>query len=131
MKIAELYEMPEKTVINRVNTLPLPESDDERQISILAADAKADLVNHPEGLCVPRFNANFVLDGVDVGALKAGMRLKVGEAELVITKVRKRCYDHCEIRKQGRFCPLPTNTAFARVIKAGQASVDAPIEVIK
>ena len=87
-------------------------------VSLLSSEAEAG-IRQAGGLCTARFMANILTSGLDYARLSAGVRLKIGSAELEITRVGKPCYEACALIRQGGLCPLPNNCAFARVLRGG------------
>ena len=87
-------------------------------VSLLSSEAEAG-IRQAGGLCTARFMANILTSGLDYARLSAGVRLKIGSAELEITRVGKPCYEACALNRSGETCALPTNCAFARVLRGG------------
>ncbi|MEA4869971.1 Coenzyme PQQ synthesis protein E [bioreactor metagenome] len=87
-------------------------------VSLLASEAE-ESARGMDGLCTGRFEANLVTHGLDYAALRVGTGLRVGDCELTVTRVGKRCYEACQRIKQDETCPLPSNCAFARVVRGG------------
>ncbi len=87
-------------------------------VSLLSAEAEA-AIRDAGGLCTARFAANILTSGLDYARLSIGAKLKIGAVELEITRVGKSCYETCALNHLGETCPLPTNCAFARVLRAG------------
>ena len=96
----------------------------ERQISILSSDAaEKKSQTEPQGLCMPRFFANFTISGMDPKLLLPGCRLRIGTAVLVVSKQEKDCFDNCALKQLQTECPLHTGCRFAWVEKDGTAAV--------
>lgn len=91
-------------------------------VSLLSGEAE-ERIRGFGGLCTAKFAANLVTAGLDYAALAAGTRLSAGEAELMITRVGKPCYEACALAKGGEPCPLPQNCAFARVVRGGAVRI--------
>lgn len=100
-----------------------------RELSLLAGELLPGL-RTLGGLCTARFDADVITGGLDYGLLKAGDRLKLGEAIIEITEKGKRCFDECAIRRRGERCPLPDSCAYARVEWEGALSVGDEITFI-
>ncbi len=88
-------------------------------VSLLSHEA-AEEIRSLGGLCVGRFMGNIVTQGLDYLLLTAGTRIEIGSCRLEITRVGKRCYDTCALRREGKTCPLPQSCAFARVLRGGE-----------
>ncbi len=88
-------------------------------VSLLSGEA-AEAVRASGGLCTERFMGNIVTQGLEYSLLNVGERLSFGACQLEITRVGKRCYDSCAIRREGETCPLPKSCAFARVVRGGE-----------
>lgn len=103
------------------NCVSLAPGDSPRQLSL--ADGAALLAARAlAGLCTQRFNAELITESLNYKALSTGSRLFIGDVELEITAVGKRCFDECVIHQAGDICPIPGHCAFARVINGGQIS---------
>ena len=91
-------------------------------VSLLSGEAE-ERIRSFGGLCTAKFAANIVTEGLDYARLKVGTKLHVGSCELEITRVGKPCYEACEIAQSGETCLLPSNCAFARVLRGGEIYV--------
>jgi MOSC domain-containing protein YiiM len=92
----------------------------ERQVSLLAIES-IERANREHGItAVPgSFAENLTTEGLDLGALKVGDRLRAGEAELVVVQLGKppeaaHTYNH-----QG-VSILPREGVFCRVVRSGR-----------
>lgn len=81
------------------------------------------------GLCAARFAANVSTDGLDYALLCAGTRLAIGDCEVEIVRVGKKCFDECPLVRAQTRCPLPKNCAFARVTKGGAVAAGDAIQL--
>lgn len=86
--------------------------------------SKIDLI----GLCMNRFKANIIICGDE--DLLPGDRLKIGDAVIEISDVKKKCYDTCLVHSNKLYCPLK-EVIFANVIQSGYLGIDSDIEIIK
>ena len=76
------------------------------------------------------FAENLAVEGLDVGLLPVGTRLRVGaEAELEITQIGKECHMGCAIRLHVGDCVMHREGLFARVLQAGPVRDGDLIEV--
>jgi len=67
------------------------------------------------------FAENLLTRGLNLGSLKVGMRLKVGESVVLeVTQIGKECHQGCAIRQQVGDCVMPREGVFARVVIGGE-----------
>ena len=91
-----------------------------RQVSLLAREAVEVLSPYEgAGLCLQKYAANVITEGLDYTALNSGQRLSLGDCELELTEVGKACHVECRLFRDRKACALTTLTAFARVIRSG------------
>ena len=91
-------------------------------VSLLSGEAE-ERIRSLGGLCTAKFAANIVTEGLEYEELATGTRLVIGSAILEITRAGKPCYDACTIAQSGETCLLPSNCAFARVLRGGEIYV--------
>jgi len=92
-----------------------------RQVSILSLHTKKSLENHRDkGLCIPRFYANLIIDGLDEEKIHIGQKIQLGGAILEISQIGKECFDNCPMVQEGERCPLARKIIFAKVRKSGR-----------
>ena len=103
-----------------------------RQISLLAADdIRAMRERGMPSLSHGDFAENLVIDGLDLGGLGLGSRLRLGPSALVsITQRGKVCHARCAIFRQVGDCIMPTRGLFARVIDGGTIRVGDTAELV-
>jgi len=91
----------------------------ERQVSLLAIES-IERANHKHGItAVPgSFAENLTTEGLDLGILKVGDRLRAGEAELVVVQLGKPPGVAHTYNYQG-VSILPWEGAFCRVTRGG------------
>ena len=65
------------------------------------------------------FAENITTEGIDVYKLPVGQRLKIGECEVEVTQIGKKCHGGCEIKKKTGDCVMPREGIFVKVIKEG------------
>ena len=65
------------------------------------------------------FGENVVTEGIDLLSLSVGKKIKIGEAELEISKIGKECPARCQIYYLAGDCIMPREGVFAKVIKGG------------
>ncbi len=128
MRTHRLTHAPKDAPRETVNSLQLDErlgvvgdhkSEKDGSVSLLSREAE-EKIRDLGGLCIARFAANIVTDGLDFSRLTVGASLNIGACELTLTRVGKRCYEDCDIIKRGETCPIPQNCAFARVTRGGE-----------
>lgn len=93
----------------------------ERQVSLLAKE-DIDSFQEEKGVRIDpgMFAENVTTEGWDLGSLKAGDRIMVGESELEITHIGKLCHEDCKIKELTGDCIMPTKGMFAKVLKTGR-----------
>jgi len=92
----------------------------ERQVSLLAAESIQKMKDKGLKLEHGAFGENIVTDGIDLLSLKIGQKLKIGEAEIEISKIGKECPERCSIYYAAGDCIMPREGIFARVLKGGK-----------
>ncbi len=101
-----------------------------RQVSLLAAESIERL--RADGLkIVPGdFAENLTTEGLDLGSVRVGARLKIGGAvELEITQLGKACHGLCAVYERLGDCLMPKEGVFACVTRGGRIKVGDGIEV--
>ena len=85
-------------------------SGGNRQISFWSDESKAELAALPVGgFCAGRFSANAMVDHFDDGSFLENEVIYIGDAEVRITQVGKRCFEEeCALWRAGIACPLQT-----------------------
>ncbi len=101
-----------------------------RQVSLLAEESVEKMRAASFQISPGDFAENFTTQGLDLLALPIDTILKIGEAELKITRIGKECHAACEIRELVGDCVMPREGVFAQVIKGGQVKVEDTIEVM-
>ncbi len=92
-----------------------------RQISLLG---QSDIDGFATGLGRPlepgEFAENLSLGGIELGDVAVLDRLHIGEVELEVTQIGKKCHgDNCAIFQATGDCVMPRKGLFARVIRGG------------
>ena len=101
-----------------------------RQVSLLSLSSIDKMRKMGLEIDFGDFAENLAVEGLDVGLLPVGTRLRVGpEAELEITQIGKECHTGCAIRRQVGDCVMPREGVFARVLQGGPVKVGDLIEV--
>lgn len=103
-----------------------------RQISMLASESidkmKQKGFNH---LKFGDFAENITTQGIEVYLLPIGSKLRIGECEVEVTQIGKKCHYGCEIKKITGDCVMPREGIFVKVIKEGNIKINDNIEVLK
>ena len=102
-----------------------------RQVSLLAAEAIADI--RSEGLDLPpgAFGENLVVEGLPVEALGIGSELQVGPACLVVTQIGKACHTPCAIYQSVGRCIMPQQGLFLEVTGGGSIGAGEGVRVTR
>jgi MOSC domain-containing protein YiiM len=101
-----------------------------RQISLLAAESIDKMVARGARVGPGAFAENITTEGLDLGSLRLGSRLRLGDAvELEITQFGKQCHSRCAIFHQVGDCVMPREGIFAKVIRPGWIATGDRIEV--
>ncbi len=102
-----------------------------RQISLLAGESIDVLRARGVRIAPGDFAENITTEGLDMGALKVGGRVRVGaHVELELTQLGKTCHGRCKIFERLGDCIMPREGVFARVVCPGRIQVGDEIEVI-
>ncbi|MGL6106782.1 MOSC domain-containing protein [Romboutsia sp.] len=102
-----------------------------RQISILAKESidkmKAKGFDH---LKFGDFAENITTEGIEVHTLPIGTMIKIGDCQVEVTQIGKKCHGGCEIKKTTGDCVMPREGIFVKVIKEGIIKVDDLVEIM-
>lgn len=102
-----------------------------RQISLLAKESIDKMINKGfDHLKFGDFAENITTEGIEVHTLLVGTRLKIGECEVEITQIGKKCHSGCEIKKVTGDCVMPREGIFVKVIKEGIINVNDEVVVL-
>lgn len=101
-----------------------------RQVSLLALESIDKI--QAKGLDVGPgdFAENITTEGLEVSSLPVGTRLGLGECELEITQIGKKCHERCNIFYLSGDCVMPREGVFARVCKGGRITVGDSVTVM-
>lgn len=103
----------------------------ERQVSLLASKSIEAMRKKGLKLDNGAFGENIVTEGIDLMSLKIGQRIKIGEAELEITRIGKECQERCSIYYSAGDCVMPKEGVFAKVVTGGIIKPGDKIDVIE
>lgn len=92
-----------------------------RQISLLAKESNEKFaIDAKRKVAYGEFAENITTEGIVLYKTIPGDRLIIGETELEITQIGKKCHgDNCAIFREIGSCVMPKEGIFARVIKGG------------
>jgi molybdopterin adenylyltransferase len=99
-----------------------------RQVSLLAMESVRKMQAKGAAVGPGAFAENITTEHLDLLSLKIGDRLTIGEAELEITQLGKKCHARCAIFEQVGDCVMPREGIFARVLRGGEVRVGDRIE---
>ena len=104
----------------------------DRQVSLLAFECIDKMDAKGLDISPGDFAENITTEGIDLGILTIGSRLKLGGmVELEITKFGKTCHGRCRIYEKIGDCIMPRDGVFARVIRGGSIKCGDIIEVLE
>ena len=102
-----------------------------RQISMLAEESiqkmKDKGFNH---LKFGDFAENITTEGIEVHTLPVVTKLKIGECEVEVTQIGKKCHNGCAIKQTTGDCVMPREGIFVKVLKEGTIQSNDIIEVL-
>ncbi len=107
--------------------------DWHRQVSLLAGESIDGVKKFLPTLKNGAFAENIITRGLDLGSLRPGDRLQIGETVVLeVTQIGKECHNSgCAIKKATGDCIMPREGIFARVIQGGSLNTNQPITVGK
>lgn len=103
----------------------------DRQVSLLASESVDKMRGRGVDLVPGIFAENLLVKGLNLGCLKVGDRLKVGQSVVLeITQIGKECHQGCAIREQVGDCVMPREGLFARVAAGGEVRNGDSIDIV-
>ncbi|MBW8017583.1 MAG: MOSC domain-containing protein [Planctomycetes bacterium] len=101
-----------------------------RQVSVLsAADVEFFAKEAGRDIAHGEFAENITTDGLDLGEVSILDRFKIGEVELEVSQIGKKCHgDGCAIFREVGSCVMPKKGLFCRVINGGTVKAGDKIE---
>ncbi|MCD6091279.1 MAG: MOSC domain-containing protein [Bacteroidales bacterium] len=92
-----------------------------RQVSLLAKESNEKFaLAAKRHVAYGEFAENITTEGIVLYKTIPGDRLLIGETELEITQIGKKCHgDNCAIFREIGSCVMPKEGIFARVLKGG------------
>lgn len=100
-----------------------------RMVSLLPEESVDSMREVLPNLVAGDFAENILTRGLSLKELPVGTVLTVGECELVVTQIGKKCHNDCEIRRLTGKCVMPTDGVFAVVTRGGTVRPGDPIHV--
>lgn len=100
-----------------------------RQISFLALESIKKMRDLGLNVNPGDFAENITTEGIDLLGLPVGTRMKIGNVEVEVSQIGKKCHTRCEIYYQAGDCVMPKEGIFVRVLKGGKIKKGDPIEV--
>lgn len=100
-----------------------------RMVSLLPEESVDSMREVLPNLSAGDFAENILTRGLSLKELPVGTMLTVGECELVVTQIGKKCHNDCEIHRLTGKCVMPTDGVFAVVTRGGTVRPGDPIHV--
>lgn len=100
-----------------------------RMVSLLPEESVDSMREVLPNLSAGDFAENILTRGLSLKELPVGTVLTVGECELVVTQIGKKCHNDCEIHRLTGKCVMPTDGVFAVVTRGGTVRPGDPIHV--
>lgn len=102
-----------------------------RQISMLAKESIQKIKDKGfDHLKFGDFAENITTEGIEVHTLPVGTKLKIGECEVEVTQIGKKCHNGCAIKQTTGDCVMPREGIFVKVLKEGTIQPNDIIEVL-
>jgi len=102
-----------------------------RQVSLLAIESIATMRSKGLDVGPGAFAENITTEGIRLLDLRVGQRILVGECELEVTQIGKKCEAPCAIYRRAGDCVMPREGIFARVISGGTIATGCSIRVLE
>ncbi|MEN8008299.1 MAG: MOSC domain-containing protein [Candidatus Krumholzibacteriota bacterium] len=105
--------------------------DWHRQVSLLPSESIAKVRDLMPELADGAFAENLVTSGIDLGHVRIGDKVSIGDHVLLeVTQIGKECHHGCAIRQITGDCIMPREGIFCRVLQGGniQAGSSASLE---
>ena len=102
-----------------------------RQISMLAEESIQKMKDKGfDHLKFGDFAENITTEGIEVHTLPVGTKLKIGECEVEVTQIGKKCHNGCTIKQTTGDCVMPREGIFVKVLKERTKQPNDIIEVL-
>jgi MOSC domain-containing protein YiiM len=103
--------------------------DWHRQISLLSSEEIQTMADKGLDVKPGSFAENFTTQGFDLGAVKIGDRLKIGESVVLeVTQIGKECHTRCAIYHKVGECIMPEKGVFCKIISGGPVKTGDSID---
>lgn len=103
-----------------------------RQISLLAKESIDKMRERGfDHLKFGDFAENITTEGINVYELPVGTRLTLGESEVEVTQIGKKCHGGCEIKRTTGDCVMPREGIFVKVISEGTINIGDEVKILK
>jgi MOSC domain-containing protein YiiM len=103
--------------------------DWHRQVSLLSIEQIGTMKSKGLDVGPGSFAENLTTSDFDLGSVKVGDRLKVGDSAILeVTQIGKECHTRCAIYNKVGECIMPEQGVFARVIASGEVKTGDAIE---
>lgn len=102
-----------------------------RQVSLLANESVDKMREKFPDLPAGVFAENILTEGIEVFTIPVGSHILVGDTELEVTQIGKKCHKGCEIRNIVGDCVMPREGIFTKVIKGGIIKPEDEIKLIE
>ena len=100
-----------------------------RMVSLLPEESVDEMRELLPKLAAGDFAENILTRGLSLKDLPVGTVLEVGECELAMTQIGKKCHSDCAIKKAVGKCVMPTDGVFAVVTRGGTVRPGDPIRI--
>lgn len=100
-----------------------------RMVSLLPEESVDEMRQMLPKLAAGDFAENILTRGLSLKELPVGTVLEVGECELAMTQIGKKCHNDCEIHRITGKCVMPTDGVFAVVTRGGTVRPGDPIRI--
>ena len=100
-----------------------------RMVSLLPEESVDEMRELLPKLAAGDFAENILTRGLSLKDLPVGTVLEVGECELAMTQIGKKCHSDCEIHRITGKCVMPTDGVFAVVTRGGTVRPGDPIRI--
>lgn len=100
-----------------------------RMVSLLPEESVDSMREVLPNLSAGDFAENILTRGLSLKELPVGTVLEVGECELAMTQIGKKCHSDCEISRITGKCVMPTDGVFAVVTRGGTVRPGDPIRI--
>lgn len=100
-----------------------------RMVSLLPEESVDEMRELLPKLAAGDFAENVLTRGLSLKDLPVGTVLEVGECELAMTQIGKKCHSDCEIHRITGKCVMPTDGVFAVVTRGGTVRPGDPVRI--